>query len=250
MTEQMPLSHLGLPRAIPSLARRKVESLGSQWGYPDSASWIQLWADIEVVAQEFLAQVADHQQGSAVDASWHHLLMGIGNFKRSAGHIMDTPPLEPSGPTVDQLRFLIPGTALIVDSDEPQSWSHLTDAVRGLGVPTATTLLSALWPGRHVIVDVRTTRAAVGLGAGLLWNAEEYDDARLPDRGDDSRYWDFYRRWYRETVLSTFQSRPVLAERSLYVLDRKTMDKLEPEWVEVGTWTQYRQRAETLLADI
>jgi hypothetical protein len=38
------------------------------------------------------------------------------------------------------------------------------DRHAGIGLPTATTLLSALFPGSHVIIDRRATKAAIGRG--------------------------------------------------------------------------------------
>lgn len=44
------------------------------------------------------------------------------------------------------------------------------------------TLLSALWPGVHVVIDIRDSRAAVDLAAGDGWNVSGMGSHDLPRR--------------------------------------------------------------------
>jgi len=56
-------------------------------------------------------------------------------------------------------------------------------------VPTATTLLSALFPGSHVIIDTRATRAAIGVGTGARWDVTGLNDHELPDVSNCQDLW-------------------------------------------------------------
>jgi len=106
--------------------------------------------------------------------TWHHLVMSVGNFKRQGGSIslLELPSsLEPTGLDGDPLeecnvlvRSRISGvtSAIRLSADDPMTW-RLLDQVDGLAVATSTTLLSALWPGRHFVIDVRDLNAAIAL---------------------------------------------------------------------------------------
>jgi hypothetical protein len=173
--------------------------------------------------------------------------MAVGNFKRSAGHIFPEGLPDPSPGFVAPPNFVIPGLPRsIVVRDTPASWRNLTE-VSGLGVPTATTLLSALWPGYHVIIDIRASRAAVGVTAGARWDTTNRDHCALPLRNSKEEYWTFYG-WYRPIVVASTSRRvqPVQVERALYVLDGRTMRRLPSgrDW----TWSDYRAMSEYVLA--
>ena len=137
------------------------------------------------------------------------------------------------------------GTANVTCEDQ-DTWSHLTE-IPGLGVPTATAVLAALWPDKHMIIDLRDTRAALGLGAGTLWNVDGLENAELPDRRTGP-YWDLYGNWLRPKVLATataISGRPRDVEKALYQLDRHVRSRLPKHgW----TWSDYRNEAQTQLS--
>jgi hypothetical protein len=105
------------------------------------------------------------------------------------------------------------------------------------------TLLSALWPGVHVVIDIRDSRAAVDLAAGDGWNVSGMGSHDLPRREPAAAYWEFYG-WFRPLVAATAaatETESVQVERALHVLDRRTMGELAqvPNW----HWTDYKQCA-------
>lgn len=96
---------------------------------------------------------------------WNHLVLAAGNFKRQA-------PSTP--PSLDSLRVgvsdrknsvTVPGTRMTLRKTDPGIWEALQVRTPGLGVATTTTLLSALWPGFHVIIDQLVFRAVTGITA-------------------------------------------------------------------------------------
>ena len=93
-----------------------------------------------------------------------------------------------------------------------------------------------------MIIDVRDTRAALGLGAGTLWDVEGLEDAEFPDLRTTDRYWELYRAWFRPTILATAGAgKPLNVERALFHLDELTSLSLpeDRQW----TWSDYRNAA-------
>jgi hypothetical protein len=201
----------------------------------------QTWSDISWLAQDFLGRTLT-KSGQAT-AAWHHLLLVVGNFKRSAGLISPAELPETRDDFEPPAHFEVPGlSGAIATRDVADSWRALTQ-VPGLGVPTATTLLSALWPGYHIIIDIRDGRAAVGISAGAGWNTEDLDSSDLSPREPDEAYWKLYE-WFRPLVVTTAGKSvtPAAVERALYILDTKSLPKGR-EW----TWSQYREHAKKAL---
>ena len=240
-TRQLLVQDFGLPRPLP-LERDDVGVLAGKWGGTDSRRG-RAWGDIEVLAALFLA--SDQSQPGAAVRCWHHLLLAVGNFKRTGGLIL------PPSLTVDTSSDCRPDCCAIPSSptssvqmkrDCATTWRALTSIV-GLGVPTASTMLSALWPGSHVIVDRRAACAAIGISAGALWDVSALEDAELPDLHTTDSYWQFYADWYQPAVLATAESvgcEPVAVERALFCLDPRVRPSLpKTSWV----WTDYRTRA-------
>lgn len=229
---QVPLDRLRSVTHLP-LGPRAITTLSEEWGGEDA---LRSWSDIEWVAQQFMRQ----SSGGSVDATvaWHHLVVAVGNFKRSTGrnHPAHLPPPDQKLQVPD--HFTIPGHSLDVHIDDVQTWRYLTKAIRGFDVPTATTLLSAVWPGQHVIIDRRDTVAAVGLTTSV-WDSKGYEDAKLPSRKPYDAYWELYE-WLRPTIQATAVGvAPVDVERALYVLDIKARKALPPKrnW----RWSQYAE---------
>jgi hypothetical protein len=240
------LADLGNPALLP-LKLQDVEMLAARWGGPESRRG-RAWRDIEVLAEQFL--IHDGSRAESGCQAWHHLLLGAGNFKRSAGMIL--PPALPRTPMAERPdACVIPvsvAATLPLERDDPGTWRNLT-LVDGLGVPTATTLLSALWPSYHVIIDVRAFRAAVGLSASVGWAVSGLDNSDLPVRSPAEMYWQIYCEWYQPTVLRTankLECPAVIVERALFCLDGPVVEQLKrTPWV----WTDYRPTAERWMAD-
>lgn len=232
------ISHLDDPVRLP-LEAASIDKLSGEWGH---GSWRAAWSDIEFLADRFLRV---EREGSAErDLAWHHLLMAVGNFKRSAGTIFPFGAQRRLGDLerLDTSReFAIPALDTTVTCDDERTWPALTK-IAGLAVPTATTLLSALWPMDHAIIDRRDIGAAISLAAGDRLRANGLDDARRPDIG-----WPLYR-WFRKTVTLTASGTgrtPVAVERSLYVLDQSVRRKLSKGWA----WSDYNAMALACISD-
>ncbi len=94
-----------------------------------------------------------------------------------------------------------------------------------MGVATATTLLSALWPGDHIILDIRALGALIGVTgiSGKGWYAARVGEGSETRKGLDSIDWNDYA-WYRAVILAesrALNTFPVNVERALFVLDEK-----------------------------
>lgn len=151
---RIPMSRL-VPGVLP-LAGAQVTRLAASW--VSAGHWRQAWPDIEILAQRFLEGNPD-ENGMATLA-WHHLLLAVGNFKRRGGLIVPARLGNPGTVGTCPDEVAIPGATgkpVRFACEESATWPRLTETP-GLGVPTATTVQSALWPSRHVIIDIRDTR--------------------------------------------------------------------------------------------
>jgi hypothetical protein len=98
---------------------------------------------------------------------WHHLVMAVGNFKRQGGRRLRPQLVARATGTYSAIRsdrFRVPGLTDAILRDEPASWDRLEDSLTGAGAATTTTLLAALWPDCHHILDWRVLAAVAGLG--------------------------------------------------------------------------------------
>lgn len=237
---EIPLERLCSVTRLP-LSANQITTLSKDW---EGQVGRRTWTDIQWIAQQFLSHSS--RGGAQYTVAWYHLVMAVGNLKRSTGPIYPEHLPFPDETFEPPLNFTIPGTGLVVEVADSQSWRSLT-TIRGLGVPTATTLLSAVWPGYHVILDRRDAVAAVGV-ATELWNPTGFEDAKMPDRDTYDQYWDFYE-WFLATVKATARDEvePVNVERALYMLDIKVRKDLpkKGKW----QWSQYRDRAVEVLAE-
>ncbi|MDX6584605.1 MAG: hypothetical protein QOI10_3789 [Solirubrobacterales bacterium] len=188
-----------------------------------------LWADCARLADRFWGM----PEGQERLVTWHHLLMAVGNFKRQTPiHIgagltefADELPARPRD-------VVVPGGPRRA-RDDVTTWRALTD-LPGLGVATATTLLSALWPGEHVIIDRLAWRAAVGLRAseGLSSRGVAPESGKhLPEVtwGDYVEYLS----WVRATA-RVEGVKPQEVERTLYQLPRKIPESKSRSWKQYG----------------
>lgn len=238
--KRIPIERFGAPGPLP-LTSAQIQKLSDEWG--KRGLWHRAWRDIDVLVERFLA--CDPGDRSAATSAWHHLLMAVGNFKRSAGLILPDRLQSPSaiGDRPEVIAFPAGDTKEAhLACEDPDTWTELTK-IPGLGVPTATTVLSALWPNRHVIIDRRDTTAAVGLGAGDLWELDSFDNAHLPDVSTKDRYWELYQGWFLPTVMASTAERvsPLMVERALFRLDERIGEgkQLPKKWL----WSDYRSEA-------
>ena len=175
-------------------------------------------------------------QGSSRDSledAWSLMFFAAGNFKRQGGTQIQLPYTVPASmseleaedrPTM--CSFPLRDEIMTIDRDDPETWRILTD-IRGISVATATTILSALWPGNHLIADVRDVSVAIALN----WEMRA-DDWRLPKNYPQDATWNWYQ-WLRDLVRNTAADlglSPVLVERSLYFLDKSTNIRKGSEW--------------------
>lgn len=194
-----------------------------------------LWRDIRVLAEEFKAEQTPHR--------WNHLVFAVGNFKRQRGAVIRMPLKSPRrDSTVGEQRevsvVLTNGSEMTLRCEVSTSWKEMRDAIKGLATPSLTTLLAALWPDRHAILDRKTLRSIIGMaGSQNDWHetisSEEKVSYNLSPRFDQYK-------WYRSHLLNTAARFGIAAqsidlidlERALFELDTDVMksinDKKDP----------------------
>jgi hypothetical protein len=202
------------------------------------APYVALWEDVQRVADRVHAT-----SGNQRAWAWHHLLLAVANFKTQA--TLFPPGLLPAPETISLQRedvLVVPmatGT-LELRAEDAATWTQLLQ-LKGLREPRATTVLSALWPGRHIIMDWRALSAALALaGARLGWSSSAVDPSSTR-RAKDS--WESYA-WYRDTVLraaSQAEERPLIVERALWRVGRKAPGM---------TWAKYASQVEERLQQL
>jgi hypothetical protein len=228
--------------ADPGRLAADVQGMAALWGKPVGNSrvgrddWLLAWRNIRILA----SRLPDAHERCDPE-TFHHLLLAVGNFKRQAGDIHL--PVELAGYVAERQPgwLVLPGDLGRLDRDVPATWKRLEERVPGLGIPTTTCLLAALWPAHHAIMDVYDRRAAVALQIGRRsQNDRRLDTARIP-----SHEWWFYD-WFRQTLICTADTvgcEPVLVERALYVVGAATAGELGVNWEQDGTWSQHYRAA-------
>lgn len=143
---------LGRPRPDLGLTRDEVKALAEKW--PDAG----LWNDVLWLSRQFWR--------TRNYVAWHHLVMAVGNFKRQPNRRLH--PLQLSSDTERQKKvirtpsFVVPGNSgQTLTRENPDTWWrwNFTNA----GVPTRSTLLAALWPDEHHILDWRVLAVVLAL---------------------------------------------------------------------------------------
>jgi hypothetical protein len=215
-----------------------------------------VWPNVLWTAQLFwqARTAGDHDRRIE---TWHHLVMAVGNFKRQGGtQICLLRASAEDGiwsdhyarPDLCKVQTLTGEVEL--RRDAPDTWKLLTsdkECVKGVDVATATTLLSALWPGTHVIIDLRDLRASIGLN---LAEAVTGRGVNTDNRRDVEVSWDWYE-WMRTKIVSKaveLRTEPLTVERALYWLDRrvKRPRKGEPK----QSWTEYAEALGGVLLEL
>jgi len=185
------------------------------------------WLSINTAAELFWAasSVGKPPHDPDVMRAWHLLVFSVGNFKRQTpitvpllSHPESWEP-EKDGPPEKVTVPLMHGESMEIDVTDRRTWIGLENSIKGFGVATTSTLLSALWPGRHVIIDIRDLRAAIGLDYEAAWEAQLL---RASGRRGEPVNWNSYY-WLQERVTTKAKKlglEPVKVERALFILDR------------------------------
>lgn len=218
----------------------------------DNRAFTTVWPNILWVAEQFWQAQSDDEVDHL--ETWHHLVMSVGNFKRQGGTqicLFGAVPVGGALPTSDDhresCRVQLMSGEVVLHRDEPSTWARLNE-VKGLGVATSTTLLSALWPGAHVIVDRRDLNAAIALNLAQTVDQWGID----PDSSKGIQVsWDWYQ-WLRERLLSKAEElraadpeiRLDEVERALYTLDGR-VERVKGE--QSYTWSEYAAALDTVL---
>ncbi len=189
-----------------------------RWSQAYPSRLTDLWAGVRSFAVSLDAAESHEERTSTTQA----FLFAAGNFKRQTP-IFVSPSNEPDVAWEAKEDVSLEGVGTVV-RDDFDSWRCL-DNVPGIGVSTATTLLSALWPDSHAIFDVLTVQAATALrGAAGHWDGPISPGAAIsmsPPHFGRGKWltWDCYR-WYRgDCVLPRAEDTslpPQTIERALF----------------------------------
>jgi hypothetical protein len=184
----------------------KAEAQAVKGFYP---AYETLWRDVQAAADRVHRALGTDQEWA-----WHHVLLAVANFKAQMPVFPARLPPLPVGENFkrgDTLHVPVPGGPLTLRSEDPRTWRELSERLSGLGVPRTTTVLSALWPGRHVIADWHALSAAVALvGVRNGWGHVPVE----PNRADRLRVgWEIYS-WYRRWSLIAPQGRTCIRSGS------------------------------------
>lgn len=134
----------------------RIRELGDSWS--DGG----LWDDILWLALQAWSAPGDDQRRMR----WHHLVMAIGNFKRQGGRRLRPARISPASNLSFDVwpdEFRVPDDFSIF-RDDAASWQRLQTSLSGAATATTTTVLAALWPDSHHILDWRVLAAVAGLG--------------------------------------------------------------------------------------
>jgi len=184
--------------------------------------------------------------------------MSAGNFKRPGGTQISLLRLARTGNN-DLEQLVHPDScvvytkngALTLRRDDLDTWIRLSEQVSGLSVATTTTLLSALWPGHHVIADLFDVSVTIALN---LDEAIKFGWIRLEAATPTPMGWDTYV-WFRSKVVARsidlssgeLVIRPIDVERALYTLGRRANDAKHGENLH---WNAYSELVETVFQAI
>ena len=219
------------------LTREEVLSAERQWGGQDRPAWESQWLAVETIAKDIWS-TADGD-ADRFHRLWILLTYAVGNFKRQGNTSIFPLPspwrLAPlPGQSEPKATLSIPLDNMILTLNSSDTTENLAGVTRGLAsVPTGSTLLSALWPNDHAIMDIRDFQVVVGL------LAHQGAQVVAPDESASlySPGWDEYR-WFRllmKAEAARLQLRsPLVLERALFVAY-----DYRPEQAGGMTWPQW-----------
>jgi hypothetical protein len=196
-----------------------------------------LWQDVQAAADR-----VHLTRGTDRSWAWHHLLLAAANFKAQMPLFPARLAPVPASENLERgdiLEVPVPGGLLTLRAEDPVTWRELSESMRGLAAPRTSTVLSALWPGRHLIADWRALSAAAALvGARDGWDHNPVEPESTDQLPVD---WDTYA-WYRQAALACAAReglQPIQVERALYALG---------DAMPGATWAAYAARIEEQLA--
>lgn len=222
-----------------------------RWSQMFPEQLADLWSGIRSCAQAMDRAEADKERALAT----HSFLLAVGNFKRHTPIFVAPATNAPDESWEAEPEVFVWKVGTLC-RDVADSWLSL-DAVQGIGVPTASTVLSALWPTSHAIFDALTVQAATALrGASGHWDgpiSPTEATSESPPHFERKKWisWDCYR-WYRDDcILTCAESNgvsPQTIERALFQVIRWQFinDPAPPN----ETWDAYGQRLIRCLASL
>lgn len=225
---------------LPGLDKFAVSRFAAGWS--DEG----LWDDIALLADAFWFADGDSERRYR----WHHLVLAVGNFKREGGRRIRpgrlTGPALPAAAATPLAHFSVPGTAVILDCEDPGSWVRFTDSLPGAATATATTVLAALWPTRHFVFDwrVHAVANALRLRAGLPTTVD-LDPLSTRILVETLEAYAIVRGWLLTTSDVTGEAL-VSVERAMYELSRAAD---MPRGHAPRTWEDYGENVERLVRD-
>jgi hypothetical protein len=205
----------------------RIRALGEDWS--DGG----LWDDILFLALLAWAAADDHERRMR----WHHLVMAAGNFKRQNGRRLRPSRISPADNLTCSARaehFSGPD-GLTISRDDAKSWQNLQNSLNGAGAAMTTTLLAALWPDSHHILDWRVLAAVTGLG--LVAGGE--NDLHLAEPGGQNQLDPDLDLYFKVRELLIRQSGEAgvplrTTERALYLMSRAVHGN-GMTWADYGT---------------
>jgi hypothetical protein len=183
----------------------------------------RLWCDIELLARRL-------HQADAVDERMarHHLLLAVVNVK---ARLWIDPPALAGG--ANQSTVVERARVANLDRDDSDTWKAFQQSTRGFLVPRTSTLLAALWPAHHAVVDWRSLASAFALACDAeAWRTPMPDGSSADPMGSPS--WERYA-WYRGRVLADAAELglgPVKIERALFLLAKDVQSGPNRTWDE------------------
>jgi hypothetical protein len=213
-----------------------------------------VWPNVLWTARQFWIAQSENSEDRRIE-TWHHVVMSAGNFKRPGGTQISLLRLPRTG-ELDLEQLVHPDSCvvytkngtLMLRRDDLDTWIRLTEQVSGLSVATTTTLLSALWPGHHVIADLLDVSVAMALN---MDEAIKRSWIRLDAASPTPMGWETYA-WFRSMVLAKsidlssreLAIRPVDVEPALYTLGQRANDAKHGENL---SWNAYSELVETMI---
>lgn len=222
----------------------RVNSLASIFNDNDGFSVV--WPNVLWTADQYWSAQAQGSESRSIE-TWHHLVMSAGNYKRQGGAQISLLRLPNSTwqKLEDQERperclVYTKSGSFYLNRDDEITWIRLQNEVSGLALATTTTLLSALWPGDHVIADVLDMSVAFALN---LDEVTSFGWVQSEGKKPTPMNWDSYK-WLRnlitaksnELTSSTSVIEPIDIERALYRLGQRVNDARNGG---NATWSDY-----------
>ncbi len=203
----------------------------------------RLWGEIQSLAASFWRSMAadDGIWSSRTKVKWHHLVLAVANFKRSSGRLVPYPQLLAEDPEDSPpgrcSHVSLPDAGPIPRVGDASKYEEAFRPLRadgqGMGVPTASTLLTALWPEDHIIIDRRALAALFAVHPeGWAYLKELHAHEYTTDAWVHPSWRDYV--WYRDKLTEIDPIERQSIERALYALDRRVSKKGQG-------WDDYQQ---------